>query len=110
MSTRQSTLDFILDHLTEAQKVTSRKMFGEYAIYVGGKVVALVCDDQLFIKPTTSGKTKIGEPHEAPPYPGAKKYFLIDDDRIEDTEWLSELVMITAAELPPPKPKKNRRV
>jgi len=25
-------------------------MFGEYALYCGDKVVALVCDDQLFVK------------------------------------------------------------
>ena len=45
---------------------------------------------------------------EAPPYPGAKLSFLIGD-RIEDGEWLSELVRITVRELPEPKPKKKKK-
>jgi len=44
---------------------------------------------------------------EAPPYPGAKPIFLIED-QLEDGAWLSELVRITARELPEPKPKKKR--
>lgn len=44
---------------------------------------------------------------EAPPYPGAKNSFLIEDD-IEDAEWLTELFVLTERELPAPKPKKKR--
>jgi hypothetical protein len=44
---------------------------------------------------------------EAPPYPGAKLYFLISD-KLEDCEWLSTLVGITVKELPEPKPKKKK--
>jgi hypothetical protein len=29
---------------------------GEYAIYCNGKVVALVCDNQLFVKPTEAAQ------------------------------------------------------
>ena len=80
----------------------SRKMFGEYAVYLEDKVVALICDNQLFIKPTECGKEFIGEVAMAPPYPGAKMSFLMDD-RLEDREWLCELVRITARELSPSK-------
>lgn len=45
---------------------------------------------------------------EEPAYPGAKPTFLIGA-QIDDSEWLSELVMITAAELPAPKPKKKKK-
>ncbi|WP_416200292.1 TfoX/Sxy family protein [Tabrizicola sp.] len=31
--------------------MTSRKMFGEYTLYLGGKVVAMVCNDQLYLEP-----------------------------------------------------------
>jgi hypothetical protein len=39
------------------------------------------------------------------PYPGAKPYLLIDAERWEDHDWMSDLVHATAAELPAPKPK-----
>jgi TfoX/Sxy family transcriptional regulator of competence genes len=90
--------------MAAAGQITSRKMFGEYAIYCGKKVVALVCDNQLFVKPTPAGKAILGRPAEAPPYPGAKLYYLIDD-RIDDGDWLSRLIAKTAQELPAPKPK-----
>lgn len=50
-------------------------MFGEYALYCDGKTVALICDDQLFIKPTVSGHAYIGAVAEGFPYPGAKPWF-----------------------------------
>lgn len=106
MASRQETVDYILDQISSAGSVTAKKMFGEYAIYHDTKVVALVCDDELFIKPTQSGKDFICNAEEHPPYPGAKGYFLISGDKLEDFEWLSQLVQITSSELPLPKKKK----
>lgn len=107
MASDQDFVDFIVDQLQNAGDITSRKMFGEYAIYCDGKVTALVCDNQLFVKPTQAGRSFIGEVVEAPPYPGAKMSFLIEDG-FEDREWISDLVRITAEELPVPKPKKKK--
>lgn len=108
MASDQDFLDFIVDQLESAGTITSRKMFGEYCIYCDGKVTALVCDNQLFVKPTEAGRAFIGDVVEAPPYPGAKLSFLIKD-QFEDRDWISELVRITSAELPEPKPKKKKK-
>ena len=108
MASDQDFVDFIVDQLENAGDITSRKMFGEYAIYCDGKVTALVCDNQLFVKPTEAGRSFIGEVVEAPPYPGAKMSFLIEDG-FEDRDWISDLVRITAKELPEPKPKKKKK-
>ena len=56
MSSQQSTVDFILDQISEAGDVSAKKMFGEYGLYCNGKMVASVCDDQLFVKPTAGGR------------------------------------------------------
>lgn len=108
MSSTQQTVDFLTDQMVEAGKITSRKMFGEYAIYCDGKVVAFVCDEMLFFKPIQEARDFIGTPEEASPYPGAKNYFKISTDRWDDSEWLTELVRLTAAALPLPKPKKSK--
>ena len=109
MATKQSTIEYIEDQLGEIG-VTSRKMFGEYALYCGGKVVALLCDDTLFVKLTEAGKDFVGTHYkEGEAYPGAKPSMRIDDDRIEDREWLQELIRITTDGLPAPKRKKKRR-
>lgn len=109
MATQQRTVDFILEQLQPAGDVSARKMFGEYALYCDGKVVALVCDEQLFVKPTKAGKNFIGTVEEAPAYTGAKPSYLISGDQWDDTDWLAELIKITAKELPIPKPKKPKK-
>ena len=109
MASRQSTVDYILEQSTEAGTVSYKKMFGEYAIYCNEKVVALVCDDQLFVKPTLAGKTLITNYIESPPYPGAKPYLLISGDMWEDGEWLAKLFKVTESELPFPKKKPKKK-
>lgn len=109
MSSQQKTVDYILEQSAGAGTMTCKKMFGEYAIYCDGKVVAFVCDDQLFIKPTEAGRAYLGEVTEAPAYPGSKMYFLIDGDRWDDVDWLAGLVKTTADALPAPKVKKDKR-
>lgn len=102
-------MDYILDQLSGVRDISARKMFGEYALYCGGKVVALVCDETLFVKITDAGRSFVGEQYaEGEAYPGAKPSMLIDGDLIEDREWLAELIEKTAAHLPAPKPKKKR--
>lgn len=106
MATKQSTVDFLTEQMSDGQIVTYRKMFGEYALYLNGKVIALVCDDQLFVKPTDAGRHLLTDVIEAPAYPGAKPYFLLREDLWDDREFISRLVTETANELPMPKPKK----
>jgi DNA transformation protein and related proteins len=100
-------VEYVCDQISAAGSITFRKMFGEYAIYCEGKVVALVCDNQLFVKPTAGGRSAIDGVVEALPYPGAKPYFLIGD-RLDDRDWLANLVRITERETPAPKPKKSK--
>ncbi|GLQ12018.1 competence protein TfoX [Devosia yakushimensis] len=108
MSTQQKTVDYILEQAAGAGTVTARKMFGEYGMYCDGKVMAFICDDQLFIKPTQAGRDYLGEVTEGEAYPGSKMYFVIEGDRWDDADWLAELVRVTAAELPEPKVKKSK--
>jgi TfoX/Sxy family transcriptional regulator of competence genes len=83
-------------------------MFGEYGVYVDGKMVGSVCDDQLFLKPTAAGRVHAGPVQDAPPYPGAKPHLLIEADRWNDAQWLGELLRIAAGELPIPRPRKSK--
>jgi DNA transformation protein len=106
MATSERTIAFLLDQLSGVRDVSARKMFGEYALYVRDKVVALVCDDQLFVKLTDAGKALVGTRYrEGFAYPGAKASLLVGAAELEDADRLSELVRVTDAALPPPKPK-----
>ena len=108
MATAQSTADFLVDQLAGAGRITTKKMFGEYALYCDGKVVAFICDDQLFLKPTEAGRGLIDDLEEAPAYPGSKMYFRIDEAKWEDRDWLAKLIRATADALPVPKAKQRK--
>lgn len=107
MGSSLNFVEFVADQMEGAGDITYRMMFGEYGLYCDGKIVALVCDDQFFVKPTEAGRKFIKDPVEAPPYPGAKNYFLIEE-KIENRDWVSMLIRVTADELPEPKPKKKK--
>jgi len=107
MATDKEFVDFVVNHIENAGEITAKNMFGEYGIFSNRKIFALICDNKLFIKPTESGREFIKNVVESPPYKGAKPSFLIED-KIEDKEWLSELVIISVIELPEPKPKKKK--
>ena len=101
-------MEFVVEQIENAGNITYKSMFGEYGIYSDGKIFGLVCDNKLFIMPTEVGRNFIMDPVEAPPYPGAKNSFLIED-KLEDREWLSELIRLSVKELPEPKPKKRTK-
>jgi TfoX/Sxy family transcriptional regulator of competence genes len=104
MASSIDTIHYIVDQAGLGRRLSFKKMFGEFAIYLDGKVVALVCDDQLFLKPTEQGRVLLEKVKEAPPYPGAKNHFLLTDE-LDDPDRLKEAILITAQALPEPKPK-----
>jgi DNA transformation protein and related proteins len=109
MATQQRTVDFLLEQLSRVEGVSARKMFGEWGVFLDGKTVALVCNDQLYVKPTEAGRALAPDAEEAPAYLGAKPSLLIQADAWDDAEWLTGLIRTTADALPAPKPKKPKK-
>jgi len=107
MASDLSFVQYVCDQISRAGNVSFKKMFGEYAIYCDGTVVALICDNQLFLKPTSSGRSFLRSVTEASPYEGAKPHFLIGEE-LEDQDFVSELVRLTKCELPAPKPRRPK--
>lgn len=105
MATDQDFIDYVAEQIALGDRLTHRKMFGEYALYIDGKVVAFACDNSLFIKPSAAaGKLAPGLP-QRPPYPGAKDY-PVADELLDDSEMIHKLVLETAALMPVPRPRK----
>lgn len=106
MATRADTIAHLLDTL-HPLPLSARKMFGEYAIYLDGKVVALVCDDQLFLKPTPTALTILPDSPTGAPYRGAKVHLLVTD-ALDDPDQVTAALRAIATDLPAPKPKKRK--
>jgi hypothetical protein len=96
---------YVCEQMRGAGSITSKKMFGEYGLYIDGVIFALVCDNQLFIKPTPAGRAWLGDAlREGHAYPGSKLYFTAGA-HVEDARWLTELARVTARDLPAPRIK-----
>jgi TfoX/Sxy family transcriptional regulator of competence genes len=98
MASKIEFVKYVCDQLRDAGEITYKKMFGEFGIYLNGKYVAAVCDDQFFVKITDAGRQILKNPIEAPMYEGSRNAFLIED--LEDRELLIELLKVTWNELP----------
>lgn len=100
-------MDFLLDQLAGTGPFSVRPMFGEYCLYLYGKPIGFICDNQFFLKPTEAGLDLIDRLEEGFPYRGAPPYLLIPAVRWEDRKWLARLLITTANALPDPKPRKK---
>ena len=106
MACRPEFVEYVVEQLRDAGNIRCRKMFGEYGLYLDGKIFALLCDDQLFIKITEAGRRLAPGLKGVPPYEGAKPYFLFED--VDNSAFLAEFARETCKELPASKPKKGR--
>jgi TfoX/Sxy family transcriptional regulator of competence genes len=104
MGSSAAMVEYIEDQLSGLDIRTGR-MFGEYCLYCDGKVAGFICDDILFIKPSSADPGLLEGTEPAPPYPGAKDYHSVPGDLLENREWLQAAVQATVDALPSPKPK-----
>ena len=104
MASDIKTVAFIADQSGLGSRLAYRRMFGEFALYLNKKVVAFVCDNKLYLKPTDAGRELLGCPTEAPAYPGSKNYFLLEQE-LDDPVLLRRAFEVTESVLPLPKPK-----
>lgn len=105
MSTAKSTIADLLDGLGAIQ-LRAKAMFGEYALYLEGKVVAFVCDDLLFLKNLPEARAILPDHPLRPAYPGSKPYICMED-ALDDPERAMDALRAIAAALPAPKPRKG---
>ncbi len=101
MSTQIETMEYILQYLHPRSAFTTRRMFGEYALYANGRVVGFVCDDTLYVKITPQSSPMLDAICEqGQPYPGAKQYYIIDESQIQNLTNLSGILIDIAEHLP----------
>ena len=107
MATDADFIDYVLEQAGLGPRLTHRRMFGEYALYLDGKVVAFACDNSLLLKPTEAGRGLLPALSLARPYPEAKDYFVLDEF-LDDPDLLRRALVVTAQVLPAAKPRAAR--
>ncbi|MDO5377805.1 MAG: TfoX/Sxy family protein [Clostridia bacterium] len=111
MASSPEFVRYVAEQMGMAGVIAYRKMFGEYGLYCDGKFFAMICDDQLFFKPTEQARSLAAELHvdvlEAPPYSGARNALLVEN--VDNREALSALARATCDALAENKAKGARR-
>ena len=107
MASSPEFVRYVCEQLADAGEITCKRMFGEYGLYCDGVFFAVICGDQLFVKITPAGQAAFPDLPKAPPYEGARDYFLVED--VEDREQLAKLVRVTCEALKNLPQKKRRK-
>lgn len=106
MPTSKSFINYILEALAGDTRAHTHAMFGEYALYYDDRVVALICDDTLYLKITQGTTSLLSADHESgPPYPGAKPHYIIGEKLIQDRSQFTKLLVACALDVPAKKKK-----
>ena len=108
MATDADFAAHVLEQLAELGGMSTRRMFGEYALYRYGQVVGLLCDNQMFLKPTEAARALLTEPAYGHPFPGASPHLLVNE-LLDDRESLAKLVRVTSENLPANASRKPRK-
>ncbi len=108
MATQKPTIEFILSRLRDRSRFTARAMFGEYALYADGKVVALVCNDLLYVKIVPASLALEDVCEKDAPYPGAKPHYLVEESQLSTLENLPAILAAIAASISEKQPKRKR--
>lgn len=104
MATDADFVEYVHEQAGLGARLSYKRMFGEYALYFDGKVVAFACDNSLLLKPTEPGRAVLPSVTLGKPYPEAKDYYVLDEF-LDDTPLLQRLLQATFDALPAPKPK-----
>ena len=106
MASSKEYTEFVLDQLSGMGEIACKPMMGEYILYYRRKIVGGIYDDRLLVKDTPSARRLMPDAPLEFPYPGAKEMLLVD--RVDDRDFLRDLLTAMVDELPEPKEKKKR--
>ncbi len=97
-------IDFVCNQLSPLGEVRSRKMMGDYVIYVDEKCVILACDEICYVKIVPEIEDLMADAERGFPYDGAKEHYILD---IEHRSHALKVVGILRDVLPYPKKRKK---
>ena len=107
MATDRGFVDYVAEQAGLGERLSARRMFGEYALYVDGVVVAFCADNSLFLKLVKESATLLDGLPRQELFPGSKPHALADE-LLDDPERLRGLMLALQRVLPTPKPKRTK--
>lgn len=99
--------EYVREALSTAGNIVIKSMMGGYLVYLNGKLIGDICDNELFLKRTPTSDRMLAESELRFPYEGSKTLMHVFDS-FDDKALILELLNGMYAELPDKKPKKAK--
>jgi DNA transformation protein len=98
--------DFVIDQLSDIPQLQSRKMFGGYGLYSGGKFFAILSSDRIYMKTTDTTRDRFVAAGSEFFQPNAKQalknYYELPAEVLENREefsnWAMDIIEALSAE------------
>ena len=100
--------EYVREVFSAAGDIVIRSMMGGYLVYLNGKLIGDICDNELFLKRTPTSDRLLADSELRYPYEESKTLMYVFD-RFEDTDLILELLNGMYSELPEKKPKKPKK-
>lgn len=100
MAASRETAEFILSKLRNRDRILAKPMFGEFGLYADGKMVALICDDRLYVKIAPASEEIEEQCEKGEPYPRAKPHFVVDEGQLSTIPNLPAILFGFARAIP----------
>lgn len=105
MACTTAYIDFVSSQLNGVGIIRSKKMFGDWLIYIDEKPVILACDNICYVKKLPVIAELMTGADTGLPYDGAKEHYILD---IEHSDKAIEIIETLLPAIPYPKKKKKR--
>ena len=104
MACNAEFIESICEMLAPLGEVRSRKMMGDYVIYVNEKCVITACDNNAYVKKLPCIEALMADAECGAPYPGAKEAYILD---VTDSRKTLKVIETLWDSLPFPKSRKK---
>lgn len=98
---------FVREVFSAAGDIVIKSMMGGYLVYLNGRLIGDICDNELFLKRTPTTDKLLADSELRYPYEGSKTLMHVFD-RFENTDLITELLEGMYTELPEKKSKKAK--
>lgn len=99
--------EFVREVFSAAGDIVIKSMMGGYLVYLNGRLIGDICDNELFLKRTPTTDKLLADSELRYPYEGSKTLMHVFD-RFENTDLITELLEGMYTELPEKKSKKAK--
>lgn len=107
MATSPEYAQFVENQFSGLDGFSMRRMFGEYAIYLQGRVLGFLADEQILLQDTPTARKLLPDAERRELFPGSKLFVLFADEG--NAHLLKSVSEAMWEELPLPKPRKSKK-